>query len=246
MKEFRNLRPDEIQIRPTDTKYKGSCTLLAYQDARAAMDILDETVGAENWQKEYYEVKGNVYCRIGVNTDNGWVWKADAGMESNVDAAKGEASDATKRAAVCWGIGRELYSIPRIKIQCPDSYYYNDRLTMTFAVSDIAYSGKEVTLLTIVDKFGNVVYTYDKSRVIDPVSKPVETPQAPKTTNTSGPIPIDVLRGFCKQRIAMEPKWKADITRFGSFYAEKLKNGWTGKFDVNELYDRWVARRKAA
>lgn len=244
MKEFRNLRPDEIQIRPTDTKYKGSCTLLAYQDARAAMDILDETVGAENWQKEYYEVKGNVYCRIGVNTDNGWVWKSDCGMESNVDAAKGEASDATKRAAVCWGIGRELYTIPRIKIQCPDSYYYNDRLNMTFAVSDIAYSGKEVTILTIVDKFGNVVYTYDKSRVIDPVSKPVQTPQAPKMTATPTMDNLSLLRAFCRERMAAEPEWKDDVRRFGKFYADKLENGWKGKFQINTLYSNWVSRRK--
>ena len=91
---FRNLFQSEIQIRPTDTKYKGSATLLLYQDARCAMDILDETIGSEKWQKEYYEVKGNVYCRIGILTENGWVWKGDCGIESNVDAQKGEASDA--------------------------------------------------------------------------------------------------------------------------------------------------------
>ena len=52
---FRNLFPSEIQIRPTDTKYKGSATLLLYQDARCAMDILDETIGSDKWQKEYYD-----------------------------------------------------------------------------------------------------------------------------------------------------------------------------------------------
>lgn len=240
MKEFRNLRPDEIQIRPTDTKYKGSCTLLAYQDARAAMDILDETVGAENWQKEYYEVKGNVYCRIGVNTDNGWVWKADCGMESNVDAAKGEASDATKRAAVCWGIGRELYTIPRIKIQCPDSYYYNDKLTMTFAVSDIAYSGKEVTILTIVDKFGNVVYTYDKNRVIDPVSKPVE--QNGERMVRAGGGPVDDLHFFCSQKKKEQGINKDELLKFFNFYKGKIEEngGWKGRFMADRLWKQWM------
>ena len=59
--KFRELKATEVQVRPTDTKIKGQATLLLYQDARVFMDILDETVGNENWQKEYYEVKGGKY-----------------------------------------------------------------------------------------------------------------------------------------------------------------------------------------
>lgn len=74
-------------------------------------------------------------------------------------------------------------------------------------------------------------------------NKPVQTQQAPQTTNTSSPLPIDVLRGFCKQRMAMEPDWKADIKKFGQFYADKLNKGWNGKFDVERLYSSWSAKR---
>lgn len=206
------------------------------------MDILDETVGPENWQKEYYEVKGNVYCRVGINTESGWAWKADCGIESNVDAQKGEASDAFKRAAVNWGIGRELYSGPRIKISCPDNYYKDERLTMSFYVHNISYDGKRITAITIMDRFNNVVFDWDCNNGVKAKNKPVQAPQAeiPPMDNLS------LLRGFCKEKMAQEPEWKNDIKRFGTFYAEKLKNGWNGGFNITELYERWCSRRKAA
>jgi hypothetical protein len=83
------------------------------------MRILDETVGAENWQCEYYECKNTLFCKVSVLIDRGerfneWVWKDNAGAPSNMEAQKGEASDAFKRACFCWGIGRSLYTAPRI------------------------------------------------------------------------------------------------------------------------------------
>lgn len=164
--EFRNLRADEIQIRPTDTKFKGSALLLLYKDARCDMAILDETVGAFNWKKSYYEVKGNLYCSVGIRDNNGdWVEKSDCGAESNTEAEKGEASDAFKRACVNWGIGRELYTTPKINIKCPDSYYFNDKLTMKFTVKEIGYCGKMINKLVIADRFGNVVFEYSNGQV---------------------------------------------------------------------------------
>ena len=94
----------------TRTGHRGA--QLAYIDARDAMDLLDEVVGPENWQCDYKQVKNVVYCGIGINTDEaGWVWKWDAGDESNIEEEKGEASDSFKRAAVRWGIGRFLYRL---------------------------------------------------------------------------------------------------------------------------------------
>jgi hypothetical protein len=86
------------------------------------MNILDETVGAENWQREHYECKGNLFCRVGIavphTVEHGvmyeWVWKSDCGVESNTKVQKGEASDSFKRACFNWGIGRELYTAPFI------------------------------------------------------------------------------------------------------------------------------------
>ena len=69
--QFRNLREDEIEVRVQSIKTKDSkptgVILLLYKNARCDMNILDETVGAENWQREHYECKGNLFCRLSVH-----------------------------------------------------------------------------------------------------------------------------------------------------------------------------------
>lgn len=232
--EFRKLRSDEIQVRPTDTKNKGRATLLLYQDARVVMDILDDVVGKENWQKDYFEVKGNVYCRIGIRTETGeWIWKADCGTESNVDAEKGEASDAFKRAAVSWGIGRELYATPKIKVSIPDSYYYNDKMTMTFTVKDITW-GPDTTLesLVIVDKFGKEVYNYKKASDTEGTER-VQMSQSKQ----------EVLKNFCSAKKTEEGTDVDDLLRFYNFYMKKIE-GLDGPFKPEVLYDRWCKTRR--
>ena len=69
MIKFRNLYAEEIECRVQQCTEKG-LSLLLYKDARCDMSILDETVGAENWQREHYECKGNLFCRVGIFCDN--------------------------------------------------------------------------------------------------------------------------------------------------------------------------------
>lgn len=90
---------------------------VAYVDARQVMSLLDEVVGAANWQDHYREVAGNVYCDLSIKIEGEWVTKSDCGAESNIEAEKGQASDAFKRAAVKWGIGRFLYELPIVRIK---------------------------------------------------------------------------------------------------------------------------------
>lgn len=119
---FRTLSENEIECRiGTVGKSGNGLSLLLYKTSRVDADILDEAVGPENWQCEFYEQKGTLFCKVGINVcrDEGtgyhdWVWKADAGSPSNMEAQKGEASDAFKRACFKWGIGRELYTAPFI------------------------------------------------------------------------------------------------------------------------------------
>jgi hypothetical protein len=96
-------------------QYGASC--VAYIDARQVQDLLDEVCGQENWQCKYSEQKGNLFCEIGIlSPQSVWIWKSDCGTESQVEKQKGEASDAFKRAAVMWGIGRFLYSKTIVKL----------------------------------------------------------------------------------------------------------------------------------
>ena len=122
---FRDLKADEIECRVAQATEYG-VSLLLYKDARVDMAILDETVGQSNWQNKFYENKGILFCSLGINTNYGkdlpdrWIWKDDAGTESNTEAEKGNASDARKRAGFAWGIGRELYTSPAIRVRSGD------------------------------------------------------------------------------------------------------------------------------
>ena len=93
------------------SKHKSKCQCVAYIDARDVMDVLDSVCGADNWQDKYEFVGDKLIAGIGIRTENGWVWKYDTGTESNMDAEKGQFSDAFKRAAVKWGVGRFLYDL---------------------------------------------------------------------------------------------------------------------------------------
>lgn len=95
----------------TQAKDKGMA--LAYIDARAVMDRLDGVCGPENWQCNYSPAPGNsIICNIGVRMPGGdWIWKADGAGATDVEGEKGMLSDALKRAAVRWGVGRYLYEL---------------------------------------------------------------------------------------------------------------------------------------
>lgn len=112
---FRDLKSDEIDVRIAQVKQNG-VSLLLYKDARVDQNILDETVGNENWDRDHKELKGNIYAGIGIwnEKQNRLVWKWDCGKESFSESEKGEASDSFKRAGFNWGIGRELYTSPFI------------------------------------------------------------------------------------------------------------------------------------
>lgn len=153
--EFRDLTAEDIEVRVQSVKQSG-LVLLLYKNARVDMNILDETVHPENWQREHYECKGNLFCRVGIRTclkDNEavaeWVWKADCGTESNTEAQKGEASDSFKRACFNWGIGRELYTSPFIWIPAANCKIENNKCYDRFAVEKIIIENKRITALAI-------------------------------------------------------------------------------------------------
>ena len=121
MNQIRKLKADEIECRIGTIKPNG-LSLLLYKNARCDMSILDETFGAENWQRDHKDLKGRMYCGVGIyfKDQDRVVWKWDCGSESNTEAEKGEASDSFKRACVNWGIGRELYTAPFIWVNSQD------------------------------------------------------------------------------------------------------------------------------
>lgn len=83
---------------------------LAYIDARDVQDRLNEVCGTD-WQCRYSHAEAKTVCEIGLKIDNEWIWRADGAGDTDMEAEKGSLSDAFKRAAVKWGVGRYLYDV---------------------------------------------------------------------------------------------------------------------------------------
>ena len=199
--KLRLLRADEIDVKVKKVTAKGAIALL-YKNVRTDMSILDETFGAENWTDDYREIKGNLFCGIGIKSTNSsdYVWKWDCGIESREDEGnekKGEASDAFKRAGSKWGIGRELYSAPFIFInleteQDGKSYKLKDKFAK-FYVSEIEYEQRKIKSVVIKDRDGNVVF-----------GKGASQPKAQPTTQPKTYSPPPQTNGVCNAASASQ------------------------------------------
>ena len=97
------------------TKDKSKGLALAYVTNRAIQNRLDDMFGVFGWRNDYREWKGKgQLCGISIWDDEKkeWITKWDGADDSNMEATKGGLSDAMKRAAYQWGIGRYLYKLP--------------------------------------------------------------------------------------------------------------------------------------
>jgi len=91
----------------------GGGNHLAYIDARCAMKRLDDVVGIDGWQDSYKSLDGRTVCELSLKINGVWITKTDGAGDTNIEGAKGGLSDAFKRAAVKFGVGRYLYYIPK-------------------------------------------------------------------------------------------------------------------------------------
>lgn len=252
---FRPLRADEVEVRPAEVKSgeNPKVSLLLYQDARSAMNILDLTVGPKGWQKEYYEAAGLLFCKIGIYDQESqqWLWKADTGSKSNIEEDKGLASDCFKRSAVAWGIARELYTAPRIIVDLTDKDMFNGKLCQTFRVSLMTVTDGTITDLVIVDKFGNQRFEYHASA---PTNN--EVPATSTVAGNSRPAYTyrkkdneTLIRQFCAN-IRNDPETNIDeLDKFLNFYlgpsdkvpGKRVIDTWTGTFDCKGRWEKWMA-----
>ena len=197
---FRKLTANDVEARVQSCDENGF-VLLLYKNARCDMNILDETVGPENWQREHYECKGNLFCRVGVRYKDEWIWKADCGTESNTEKEKGESSDSFKRSCFCHGIGRELYTSPKTKIKghtnkvnrngkdvwVPEYYAFD---VVRMEVTD--EMPRRITALTIIGK--SMQGGYHEDVIFDWTDKSKPAKAEPKAEPKATPTQIQVLK----------------------------------------------------
>jgi hypothetical protein len=111
--------PAQIQWRPITTSKDGKNGLAAaYVDARAVADRLNEVLGIDGWQDKYELMHdGNMICHLSIWSEEKkmWITRCDVGDEGQAPdkgtKAKSACSNALKRAAVKFGVGRYLYDI---------------------------------------------------------------------------------------------------------------------------------------
>jgi hypothetical protein len=112
----RPFEPRDVKFKPQMVK-NNRCLAMAYIDARLIQDRLDSVLGPENWEDAYDLLPdGSVMCRLRLKLGDQWITKIDVGSPSEQpdsgDRLKAAFSDALKRAAVKFGIGRYLYRLP--------------------------------------------------------------------------------------------------------------------------------------
>ena len=237
--KFKPLLPEQIEVRVAEAKYEGSCTALLYIDSRAAANILNEAVGEFNWQIEYKDVAGQIYGRLSIwdNERKIWVYKEDTGSESNIAAEKGMASDILKRCLVRWGCDY-LYSSPKIKITCPNSYYIGGKMTMTFKVKDIEYEGKRITKLVISDRFGNEAFSTSKKTS----AKGTNEPAGSNIDEKGSPDRVEALKAFCGALKSEEGINVKSLKKFYDFYSQKCDD--FKYFNPEKLWNKWSANER--
>lgn len=202
---FEQLRAEfprnAISWRAQSLNKEGTAAMaLAYIDARDVMNRLDDVLGPDGWQCRYPHANGKTVCEIGIRVGEEWIWKADGAGDSDIEAEKGALSDAFKRAAVRWGIGRYLYDLDSPWVDC--EHYTN-------------HQGKKVWKRWTQDPWSKV-----KNSSSAPSGRNA-TPAAPRTS--SGTVaPLSQL-GETYRSVMLLAKTKDDLGAWMNDKAEELK-----------------------
>ena len=233
------LEIKDIDFRVQSINNGGYATILAYKDARVDMRRLDEALGIENWQRDVKLVNGVLYGGVGIYNKElkDWVWKWDAGTESNTEKEKGQASDAFKRACFNLGIGRELYNYPIISVKL-NVNEINEKNGKKYASWDFKlkewkwlsqFKDGELSFLAAKDTNGIVRFkwgAYDKA--LDEVESTASGAPTPapiedvSPTNVKAPIEDANVGQFLKKD-SVEEETKAPVKEEAKRAAAKLE-----------------------
>ncbi|MBO0934175.1 Rad52/Rad22 family DNA repair protein [Fibrella aquatilis] len=151
------IQPDEMEWRVQMQTKTGKLIVVPYITNRCVMDRFDKQFGWQGWQNEISEIQGGFFCKITVTIpgEEGKpatiLSKMDGASRTDIEPVKGGISDAMKRCAVQFGLGRDLYNYPRVFIDTPDKFipdWAHQQLEMLVKkINDGSYKGGEIVTL---------------------------------------------------------------------------------------------------
>lgn len=116
------ILPNEVEWRIQSQTSTGKLIVVPYINNRCVMTRFDAAFGAENWTSEFREISNGFLCRLTVTINKREVYREDGASKTNIEPEKGGISDAMKRAAVQFGLGRCLYDYPRVMLECEGKF----------------------------------------------------------------------------------------------------------------------------
>lgn len=136
---------DKVKKCPKDPNKPVKAQMLVYIDARDVQDRLDEV--CDNWSNDFKEVNGRLVCNLTINV----ITRTDGAGDTDFEGEKGGLSDAFKRSAVMFGVGRYLYNAKN----------FNTWLEYEKGDSDYSMPAKAKELLKdVARQIGQSVQTY--------------------------------------------------------------------------------------
>jgi hypothetical protein len=94
---------------------------LPFLQFMAVADRLDDVLGEENWKASYAPgPAGGVVCKLEVRIEGEWICKENGAGNTEMEGIKGGLTDAFKRAATMWGVGRYLHAYDAIGVDIDD------------------------------------------------------------------------------------------------------------------------------
>jgi hypothetical protein len=146
------IQPEEIEWRVQQQTKTGKLIIVPYIVNRSVMERLDRAFGWQNWQNDITEITDGFLCKITVRLPDGsTVSKTDGANRTDIEAIKGGISDAMKRCAVQFGLGRSLYTYPKVMIETPDKFIpdwaYPQLEALVKKINDGSYKGGEFVTL---------------------------------------------------------------------------------------------------
>ncbi|MCK9473742.1 Rad52/Rad22 family DNA repair protein [Sulfurimonas sp.] len=210
----RPFKADEIEWRVQSCGKNDDgfwAMVLAYVQNRAIQDRLDEVFGIDGWQNALRELpNGGMSCGISVKINGEWITKWDGADNTDIETTKGGISNAMKRSAVQWGIGRYLYN-----------------LEVVYAVvSATKQKGWNYATTKQKDKFYWKTPSLPEWALPKGENKPTETMQEEKTQPTDTETPNRIITDSdikkAREIAGLKPEWIIDTVK--TQFAKKYKN----------------------